>query len=61
MKYFLFIFLTAATLLSVFATYRGCGLPAPVKQPVSIREGSVAQGGHYRPRYFIGGGFVGGK
>ncbi len=55
----------AGSVLTMVASNRGWGLPQPAKQPVSVREGSVRGGGtagaHYRSRYFIGGGFHGGK
>lgn len=48
-----------------WASKVGAGVPQPVKSPPSIREGSVARGpltrGHSRTRYFVGGGFHGGK
>ena len=49
--------------MAYWASGRGLGLPAPEKNPISIREGSArtAQGG-YRTRYFLlGGGIHGGK
>ena len=48
--------------MSLWAGYRGWWLPKPESDPPSIREGSVrTPDGKTRTRYFIGGGFVGGK
>jgi hypothetical protein len=48
-----------------WASNHGWGIPRPARQPVSIREGSArgatAAAGHYRTRYFIGGGMHRGK
>ncbi|MFW5751177.1 MAG: hypothetical protein ACOCZK_05970 [Planctomycetota bacterium] len=55
----------AGSVFAMVASSRGWGLPRPARQPVSVREGSVrgasTSGSHYRSRYFIGGGFHGGK
>lgn len=56
--------MVGASVLVVTASASGWGVPHPVKKPLSIREGSAKienQRGHYRTRYFIGGGIHRGK
>ena len=58
--------LGVSAIMASGASANGSGLPTPSKQPVSVREGSVRGTGtnghgHYRTRYFIGGGLHGGK
>jgi len=48
--------LAAATVVAYGASFHGWLLPADLKKPVSIREGSQRPGGHARPLYFLGGG-----
>jgi len=57
---------TVSAFMAVSASANGSGLPTPSKQPVSVREGSIRGTGtnghgHYRTRYFVGGGLHGGK
>ena len=50
--------------MAVKASTAGWGLAPVMKQPHSIREGSVhksTSSGHYRTHYFVGGGLHGGK
>lgn len=59
-----FVALAVLGLLTVFtmtASASGWGLEHPERNPPSIREGSVRTGVRTRTRYFIGGGFRGGK
>ena len=58
--------LSAGLGASYMAAANGAGIPQPDKQPMSVREGSVrgtgvTGRGHYRTRYFVGGGLHGGK
>ena len=51
-----------STFGAMTAAKQGFGLAKPMKEPMSIREGSIkGTNGHYRTRYFIGGGIHGGK
>ena len=50
--------------VTIMASSSGWGIPKPVKKPMSIREGSAKTKnirGHYRTRYFVGGGLHRGK
>jgi hypothetical protein len=59
--------LAAATMIAYGGSFYGWLLPADLKKPVSIREGSQRPGSHGRPLYFLGGrthyggGYRGGK
>ena len=57
--------LTVSLVASVWASRAGWGAARPRRNPPSLREESVRQGGsgHGRHvnRYFIGGGFIRGK
>ena len=60
----LIIGMVGITTLTVMASHSGWGVPKPVKKPISIREGSAklkSSSGHYRTRYFVGGGIHRGK
>lgn len=50
------------TLVSVWASSAGWGVPQPAKSPLSIREDSARgtrySSGHYRTHFFVGGGGV---
>ena len=54
-------FLGLLTLSTMAASSNGWGLEHPEQNPPSIREGSVRTGVRTRTRYFIGGGYRGGK
>ena len=46
------------------ASREGWGIPRPIKKPLSLREGSAKldrRQGHYRTRYYVGGGLHRGK
>lgn len=57
------IIMGAALFGTSYASTKGIGVPQPDKEPPSIREGSVRTtgSGHYRTRYFVGGGLLYGK
>lgn len=59
----LFLALLGATGGLTWASWKGVGVQPPEKNPISIREGStrIRRHGHYRTRYFVGGGLRGGK
>jgi len=62
----LFLVMAAFAASVTWASVRGFLVKQPEKKPVSIREGSVrhhSTGRHRRrrTRYFVGGGFHGGK
>ncbi|MEW6137194.1 MAG: hypothetical protein AB1733_03105 [Thermodesulfobacteriota bacterium] len=56
------------TVAAIGGSFRGWFLPAELKQPVSLKEGSQRPGSHGRALYFLGagrshygGGYRGGK
>lgn len=60
------VLLLTATVAAFGGSFYGWFLPKPLKQPVSLREGSASTGGHGRSLYWLGrthygGGYRGGK
>jgi hypothetical protein len=56
--------MTGLLAVAAWASNAGWGMPVPVKEPPSIREGSTVGKTHRGAtgtRYFIGGGFHAGK
>ena len=66
MKYLILLGICAGTVAAtVWASTTGLGVGAPMRTPISVREGSAADNDHrdhrFHRRRFIGGGFHAGK